>query len=156
MPFITTPNQYIALHGGEQSAKWNIVKQFIAPEPDELLLDAGSGPVAWWKGWHSNTVTIDPFFRPPGKMRIKGCAESLPLQQKSVDYTVAVSSIHLTMPLDHALAEIARVTKRIAVITLLKGSRHAAMFNRYLSEYFFVLRVVEAKGDDFYLLKPIR
>ncbi len=154
MPLITTPKQYVNLHGSEQSAKWDIVKQLIFPDIQDLVLDAGSGPIAWWKEWHTNTITLDPFFRPPGKLRIKGCAERLPLKSKSVDYTVAVSSIHLAMPLEFALEELARVTRRVCVITMLSHSRHAPEFEKKISDYFVKLKSIVHSQDIFYLLEP--
>lgn len=154
MPLITTPKQYRELHGKEQLAKWDIVKQIIAPNPAEFLLDVGSGPVAWWKGWHDNTITIDPFFKPPGKFPVKACAEYIPLQSQSVSYTVTISSIHLCMPVEFALREIARVTSKVAVITVLKHSRHLGDFKKLIPSFFFTEKIIDQGVDLFYILTP--
>lgn len=151
MHLIQKPAQYLALHSEEQKAKWDFAKQILRLDKNDLLLDIGSGPKAWWQDWHKNTLALDPFFKPPGKKRVRAQAQYLPFKSKSVDHSVAITSLHLAGPLSLALAEIARVTKKSCLISMMSRSLD---IQPVIKNTFNIVNISKCNQDTFYLLTP--
>lgn len=122
---------YGELYGGEQRAKFEVIKKHVRLKP--LVLDVGCGSGAVDFGVEA--VGIDPSLGLLGHCKCKcicACAESLPFKDNTFSSVVSLTALHHT-DIDRAIKEIKRVAKPDAIFafTILKKARD---FSRIVSK----------------------
>jgi ubiquinone/menaquinone biosynthesis C-methylase UbiE len=126
----TIAEGYDELHSEEQARKFKLILDNFEFAPDSTVLDVGCGSGL-------SACFIDPPIigaDPAGELlklarsrlwQVARCrAEDLPFKEGSFDNVIAVTAVHNFDDHRAGLAEIARVTKSSAVITILKQARN--------------------------------
>lgn len=146
---------YNELHGEEQIKKLDIISKYISPRQKQKLLDVGCG-TGICSHWNCFCVGIDPSIgllkQGKGNL-IQAEGEHLPFKDKSFDFVVSVTAIHLFYDVDKGLEEIKRVGKNNFILTVLKkSSRHKEISNK-IKSMFKVKEMIEEERDSIYIIK---
>ncbi len=135
---------YNELHKEEQEKKLKIIKQYIKPQQDELLLDIGCG-TGISTNWNCKCIGIDPSKELlkiakqnyPNKKFILGNAEELPFPNNHFDIIISLTAAQNFVDIEKAVQEINRVAKDKCkiCITILKKSKKAKELKQLLKDY---------------------
>ena len=143
---------YNELHCEEQEKKLAIVKQYIKPEQNDLLLDVGCGTGVSTQ-FDCKCGGIDPSEKLiqialksySDKEFIVGSAEKLPFPENHFDYVISLTAAQNFTNMNKAIEEINRVAKKDCkiVISILKKSSKVEELKLILKNY----KIVEQEKD---------
>lgn len=142
MPTISNPAEYEAWYHSPRGrwigeCEFNLIKRLLQPKTGTRLLDAGCGTGYFSRRFEQsglNVSGIDPADDAIEFARSQGgdidyqhaCAESLPFDDLSFDYSSAITSLCFIDNPQQALAEMWRVTRTAMVLGLL--NRHSLLY----------------------------
>jgi len=141
----------------EQEKKLALIKPFMKNiiTPTTTLLDIGCGTGISLEPWNCEKVGIDPAQKLLDIAKKKGLdvqkakAENLPFKNNSFDIVLAITSLHHT-DFTKAIQEIARVTKKYFIFSLLKKSQLAKKDIKSLITPFNILEIKDSEKDMIY------
>lgn len=151
-------DSYDSLHKEEQLNKLKIILANIHINNRDSVLDVGCGTnfcLDYIKSMKK--IGIDPSIELLKKSLNKYCvakAEKIPFPDKSFDYAICITAIHNFDNPEKGLKEIIRVTRKIAVITILKKSPKLRKIENIIIRYAHILKKIEEEKDIIYFIKP--
>ncbi|RME52050.1 SAM-dependent methyltransferase [Candidatus Woesearchaeota archaeon] len=152
---------YDALYGEEQESKLRFILKHVALTPNDTLLDVGCGTGASFdllpcrcRGVEPSTALMNRSIH--REAIIQGVAEQLPFPDHAFDYVLALTMIHHATNLHDALQEMARVCKKMIIITVLKKSPKRNAIDTALRSELVVERVLDQGVDLVYFCRPRR
>ena len=141
---------YDELHRQEQMNKLRIIRENLALQGSERILDVGCGP-CWSRIFFNNVIGIDPV--PYNEHILCASAESIPFADETFDLILCVTAAH-HFEIDRALTEMMRVTTKetLLVITVLKKARSYSNICQHLQTSLRVLSTIDEGHDIIFFL----
>ncbi|MBI3051067.1 class I SAM-dependent methyltransferase [Candidatus Woesearchaeota archaeon] len=145
---------YDELHGKEQLGKLSAISAELQLPEDASVLDVGCGT-----GLSSvlgrRVVGIDPsmqMVREASKRinALVGAAEKIPFRDKSFDCVICITAIHNFWDPALAVSEMARVSKKTVVVSVLKKAKAAGQLDSLLREKLHVTMTLDCGHDIIY------
>jgi len=145
---------YEELHGTEQKFKLEIIKKYIKPKKNELLLDVGCG-TGISSEFDCKVIGVDPsnglINENKNKNKVLANGENLPFSTKKFDYVVSITSLHNFQDIKKGIIEIKRVGKKMFVFSILKKSNKFLMIEKEIKKHFLIKKKLDADKDLAYL-----
>ncbi|MEM3126692.1 MAG: class I SAM-dependent methyltransferase [Candidatus Woesearchaeota archaeon] len=145
-------HSYNELHGEEQKKKVKIILDYFKKQKISLnkkkILDVGCGTGIATKEF--STIGIDPsikLLQKCGFPVVQGKGERLPFADKSFDIIICLTAIHNFDDWKKGIAEIKRVTKKIAIISVLKKAKQMDLIAREIKKQFKKINEIEEEKD---------
>ena len=152
---------YDRLHGREQWEKSLIAAELLEDYKPRRILDVGAGTLIFSEA-AGKILSADIFSleislsmllhagRRNGR-EIVGRAENLPFKDRSFDAVVSISAFHNFSDKERAMAEINRVTRGIAVLSILKKSSEYDRIIKLLNDSFSIIKDINTGIDEVFL-----
>jgi len=146
---------YDELHGEEQRRKLAILKDYLKPHDDALLLDVGCGTGMSSDIFNCRIIGIDnsQAMLREGKRKernnadyLRGKGENLPFKDRVFDHVISVTALHNFTDPKRALGEIKRVCRKNGAVTVLKKAKGARDLEALVDE---VLGITDLVDGDF-------
>jgi ubiquinone/menaquinone biosynthesis C-methylase UbiE len=145
---------YDGLHGPEQIRKAAIIAHEL--KETYIVLDVGCGSAVYFDILAGNKVGVDPSLgllkKAKGGFFIQAKAESLPFKSSSFDYVISLTAVHNFDDIKKGIAEIARVTKKSAALSILRASQKCDLIDREIRKKFNIRRIICESKDIIYFL----
>ncbi len=149
---------YEELHKEEQLKKVNLIKNYLKPKKNDILLDVASGTGLTTEPWDCKRIGIDPAIklleRAGNKEKIKYVnaeAEHLPFKDKSFDIVISITAIQNFNDIEKGLKEIKRVGKDKFVLSALKKSGKIEKITESINKIFKPKEIIEEEKDIIFI-----
>ena len=152
---------YDELYGEEQIKKWKIISRYNFRGKKVLDVGCGTGIITKEISKITEVVGIDSskemvkIAKNKGINCIVSSALNLPFKNKSFDVVVSTTVLQdiKREDWDVFISEVNRVTKRDAIISLLKRNKKSEELKKMFSKYFKILDLVEEEKDYIFFLR---
>jgi len=139
---------YVELHQDEQLKKIDIIKQNLAINDNDLLLDLGCGPC--FGDFPCNRIGIDSsieLLKQANAKVIHGNAEQLPFKDSVFDIVVCMTALHNFKNKEKALLEAKRVGKTKFAFSILRKSKAREEMEKLINKHFTIEKTIEEDKD---------
>ena len=152
---------YNELYGEEQEIKFNIIKENLNIQNNDLLLDVGCGTGI--SNFNCNIIGIDPSIellrqnKPLDHIsnRIMARAENIPFKDNTFDKVISVTSMHNFNDIEKGINEIKRVGKEDFAFSILKKSVLFDSIKRKINENFNIRKIIDGKKDWVFICSKV-
>jgi ubiquinone/menaquinone biosynthesis C-methylase UbiE len=152
---------YNELYGEEQEIKFNIIKENLNIQNNDLLLDVGCGTGI--SNFNCNIIGIDPSIellrqsKPLDHIsnRIMARAENIPFKDNTFDKVISVTSMHNFNDIEKGINEIKRVGKEDFAFSILKKSVLFDPIKRKINENFNIRKIIDGKKDWVFICSKV-
>ncbi|MBN2454178.1 class I SAM-dependent methyltransferase [Candidatus Woesearchaeota archaeon] len=151
-------DSYDELYRSEQLNKLRIIASKLKITPKTKILDIGSG-TGLSKILGGKITGLEPSEKLLKKSKIRavrGAAESIPFPERSFDIVISVTSAHNFSDREKAIAEMARVSKKTVVISVLKASRFSGQIERIIPKHLIIESIITEQKDRIFFCRKKR
>jgi ubiquinone/menaquinone biosynthesis C-methylase UbiE len=140
---------YNELHKQEQLIKLRIILNELDLKKEDYVLDLGCGTGFSLDYYNCKVIGVEPnkeLIKQSKHKLIHASAENIPFNNKEFTHTIVLSAFHHFRK--EAINEIKRVTKKIAVITVVKGLTNYGELIEIIRSNFKVIKQIEESKDS--------
>ncbi len=147
---------YAELHDAEQRAKAELVLQNLNILPNDRLLDVGCGSGSSSSLFACKKFGLDPSFELLKRASfpvVQGKAEFLPFPVNSFEIVLSLTAVHNFGDVEKGLREMARVSSRDVVVSVLKKSFKFSEIEKLINTILKVRKRIEEQHDVIFLCR---
>lgn len=140
---------YDELHKQEQLNKLRIILNELNLKEEDKVLDLGCGTGFSLDYYPCKAVGVEPneeLIKQSNHNIVKASAENIPFKDKEFTHTIVLSAFHHFKK--EAVNEIKRVTKKTAIITVVKGLSNYKELIKLIRKNFKIEKQIEESKDS--------